>query len=145
MISIQDTFPTPIDFTCFRIRTQLYYCSRHLFPIKARVPLRGAYILSHCRSRNLWQNVSTNHCIFVDSRQHGWVVIIHIFELKNARISEHSKWSDFSLLLYSFHYNNFNQSINQSVYFETRRLIKNHASARGETRYWKERVQSTKM
>ena len=28
-----------------------------------------------------------------------------------------------------------NQSINQSAYFETRRLIKNHASARGETRY----------
>ena len=28
-----------------------------------------------------------------------------------------------------------NQSINQSVYFETRRLIKNHASARGETRH----------
>ena len=28
-----------------------------------------------------------------------------------------------------------NQSINQSVYFESRRLIKNHASARGETRY----------
>ena len=28
-----------------------------------------------------------------------------------------------------------NQSINQSVYFETRRLIKNHASTRGETRY----------